>query len=61
MFSTNNKIKLILNISILLLTFSFTSTIFAQELDLDNEFQAVDTIPNLKEMPTNTIKSLKKK
>ncbi|WP_017472886.1 hypothetical protein [Amphibacillus jilinensis] len=60
MFSTNNKIKLILTISILLLTFSFPSTIFAQELDLNNEFQAVDTIPNLKEMPTNTIKSLEK-
>lgn len=54
------KIKIILTISILLLAFSFPSSIFAQKLDLDSESQAVDNIPNLKEMPTNKVESLEK-
>lgn len=54
------KIKIILTISILLLAFSFPSSIFAQKLDLDSESQPVDNIPNLKEMPTNKVESLEK-
>lgn len=60
MFSTKNRMKITLTISILLLAFSFPSSIFAQKLDLDNESQTTDTIPHLKEMPTNKVKSLKK-
>lgn len=50
---------MILTISILLLVFSFPSSILAeQELDLDDETQNTDSIPDLKEMPTNEIESL---
>lgn len=60
MFSTKNKMKIILTISILSLVFSFPSSIFAKKLDLYNGYQTVDTIPILKEMPTNKVESLEK-
>lgn len=60
MFDTKNRIRIILTIFILLLVSSFPSSTFAQKLDLANEFQASDTIPKLKEMPINKVKSLKK-
>lgn len=60
MFGVKSKMKIILTISILLLAFSFPNSILAQKLDLDNEPQGVDTIPNLKEMPTNKVESLEK-
>ncbi|QQY79079.1 hypothetical protein EDD65_11817 [Keratinibaculum paraultunense] len=60
MFSVKSKMKIIITISILLLVFPFPSSIFAQKLDLDNKSQGVDAIPNLKEMPTNKVKSLEK-